>query len=162
MNRINKGEIPKLILCIVACQGAGLLGSIFTNMSVSTWYPTLAKPWFTPPPGVIPAVWTVLFTLMGVSLFLAWRAGLNSPEFRGAAYAFAAQFVFNILWSAAFFGLQSPKAGLAVIAMLWILILLTIYRFYPLSREAALLLVPYIAWVSFAAILNYSILQLNP
>jgi tryptophan-rich sensory protein len=162
MNRINKGEIPKLILCIVACQGAGLLGSIFTNMSVSTWYPTLAKPWFTPPPGVIPAVWTVLFTLMGVSLFLSWRAGLTSPEFRGAAYAFAAQFVFNILWSAAFFGLQSPKAGLAVIAMLWILILLTIYRFYPLSREAALLLVPYIAWVSFAAILNYSILQLNP
>ena len=162
MNRINKGEIPKLILCIVACQGAGLLGSIFTNMSVSTWYPTLAKPWFTPPPGVIPAVWTLLFTLMGVSLFLAWRAGLTSPEFRGAAYAFAAQFVFNILWSAAFFGLQSPKAGLAVIAMLWILILLTIYRFYPLSREAALLLVPYIAWVSFAAILNYSILQLNP
>ncbi|MBS1193156.1 MAG: tryptophan-rich sensory protein [Methanosaeta sp. NSM2] len=162
MNRINKGEIPKLILCIVACQGAGLLGSIFTNMSVFTWYPTLAKPWFTPPPGVIPAVWTVLFTLMGVSLFLAWRAGLTSPEFRGAAYAFAAQFVFNILWSAAFFGLQSPKAGLAVIAMLWILILLTIYRFYPLSREAALLLVPYIAWVSFAAILNYSILQLNP
>jgi tryptophan-rich sensory protein len=162
MNRINKGEIPKLILCIVACQGAGLLGSIFTNMSVSTWYPNLAKPWFTPPPGVIPAVWTVLFTLMGVSLFLAWRAGLTSPVFRGAAYAFAAQFVFNILWSAAFFGLQSPKAGLAVIAMLWILILLTIYRFYPLSREAALLLVPYIAWVSFAAILNYSILQLNP
>lgn len=162
MNRINKGEIPKLILCIVACQGAGLLGSIFTNMSVFTWYPTLAKPWFTPPPGVIPAVWTVLFTLMGVSLFLAWRAGLTSPEFRGAAYAFAAQFVFNILWSAAFFGLQSPKAGLAVIAMLWILILLTIYRFYPLSREAALLLVPYIAWVSFAAILNYSILLLNP
>lgn len=162
MNRINKVEIPKLILCIVACQGAGLLGSIFTNMSVSTWYPSLAKPWFTPPPGVIPAVWTVLFTLMGVSLFLAWRAGLTSPEFRGAAYAFAAQFVFNILWSAAFFGLQSPKAGLAVIAMLWILILLTIYRFYPLSREAALLLVPYIAWVSFAAILNYSILQLNP
>ncbi|MDD1727100.1 MAG: tryptophan-rich sensory protein [Methanothrix sp.] len=154
--------MPKLILCIVACQGAGLLGSIFTNMSVSTWYPNLAKPWFTPPPGVIPAVWTVLFTLMGVSLFLAWRAGLTSPEFRGAAYAFAAQFVFNILWSAAFFGLQSPKAGLAVIAMLWILILLTIYRFYPLSREAALLLVPYIAWVSFAAILNYSILQLNP
>ena len=162
MNRINKGEIPKLILCIVACQGAGLLGSIFTNMSVFTWYPTLAKPWFTPPPGVIPAVWTVLFTLMGVSLFLAWRAGLTSPEFRGAAYAFAAQFVFNILWSAAFFGLQSPKAGLAVIAMLWILILLTIYRFYPLSREASLLLVPYIAWVSFAAILNYSFLQLNP
>jgi tryptophan-rich sensory protein len=104
----------------------------------------------------------VLFTLMGVSLFLAWRAGLTLPEFRGAAYAFAAQYVFNILWSAAFFGLQSLVAGLVVIAMLWVLILLTIYRFYPFSREAAMLLVPYIAWVSFAAFLNYSILKLNP
>jgi tryptophan-rich sensory protein len=162
MNRIAKEEIPRLIVCIIACQGAGFLGSIFTNMSVSTWYPTLVKPWFTPPPGVIPAVWTVLFTLMGVSLFLAWRAGLTSPEHRGAAYAFAAQFAVNILWSAAFFGLQSPLAGLLVIALLWILILLTICRFYPLSKEAALLLVPYIVWVSFAAFLNYSILQLNP
>lgn len=73
-----------------------------------------------------------------------------------------AQFAFNILWSAAFFGLRSPLAGLVVIALLWILILLTIYRFYPLSKEAALLLVPYLAWVSFAALLNYSILVLNP
>ena len=162
MKRIGKEEIPRLILCIIACQGAGLLGSIFTEMSVFTWYPTLVKPWFTPPPGIIPDVWMVLFTLMGVSLFLAWRAGLTLPEFRGAAYAFAAQYVFNILWSAAFFGLQSLVAGLVVIAMLWVLILLTIYRFYPLSREAAMLLVPYIAWVSFAAFLNYSILKLNP
>ena len=162
MKRIGKEEIPRLILCIIACQGAGLLGSIFTEMSVFTWYPTLVKPWFTPPPGIIPDVWMVLFTLMGVSLFLAWRAGLTLPEFRGAAYAFAAQYVFNILWSAAFFGLQSPMAGLVVIVLLWILILLTIYRIYPLSREAAMLLVPYIAWVSFAAFLNYSLLLLNP
>lgn len=111
---------------------------------------------------MIPVVWTVLFTLIGISLFLAWRAGLSRPEFRGAAYAFAAQFVVNILWSAAFFGLQSPLAGLTVIALLWILILLTIYRFYPLSKQAALLLVPYLAWVSFAAILNFGILKLNP
>jgi len=162
MKHIEKEEIPRLILCIIACQGAGLLGSVFTQMSVFTWYPTLVKPWFTPPPGIIPNVWIVLFTLMGVSLFLAWRAGLTLPEFRGAAFAFLAQYVFNILWSAAFFGLQSPMAGLVVIVLLWILILLTIYRFYPLSREAAMLLVPYIAWVSFAAFLNYSLLLLNP
>lgn len=159
---LSRNDIARLVLCIVACQGAGLLGSIFTNMSVYSWYPALVKPWFTPPDGVIPAVWTLLFTLMGVSFFLAWRAGLTLPQFRGAAYAFVAQFAFNILWSAAFFGLRSPLAGLVVIALLWILILLTIYRFYPLSKEAALLLVPYLAWVSFAALLNYSILVLNP
>ena len=159
---LSRNDIAKLVLCIVACQGAGLLGSIFTNMSVYSWYPALVKPWFTPPDGVIPAVWTLLFTLMGVSLFLAWRAGLTLPQFRGAAYAFVAQFAVNILWSAAFFGLRSPLAGLMVIALLWIVILLNIYRFYPLSKEAALLLVPYLAWVSFAALLNYSILVLNP
>lgn len=159
---LSRNDIVRLVLCIVACQGAGLLGSIFTNMSVNSWYPALVKPWFTPPDGVIPAVWTLLFTLMGVSLFLAWRAGLTLPQFRGAAYAFVAQFAVNILWSAAFFGLRSPLAGLVVIGLLWILILLNIYRFYPLSKEAALLLVPYLAWVSFAALLNYSILVLNP
>lgn len=162
MNGLSRNDIVRLVLCIVACQGAGLLGSIFTNISVYSWYPALVKPWFTPPDGVIPAVWTLLFTLMGVSLFLAWRAGLTLPQFRGAAYAFVAQFAVNILWSAAFFGLRSPLAGLVVIALLWILILLNIYRFYPLSKEAALLLVPYLAWVSFAALLNYSILVLNP
>ncbi|HOU70435.1 MAG TPA: tryptophan-rich sensory protein [Methanothrix sp.] len=162
MNGMSRIDAAKLVLCIVASQGAGLFGSIFTNMSVTTWYPTLVKPWFAPPDGVIPVVWTVLFTLIGISLFLAWRAGLSRPEFRGAAYAFAAQFVVNILWSAAFFGLQSPLAGLTVIALLWILILLTIYRFYPLSKQAAMLLVPYLAWVSFAAILNFGILKLNP
>ena len=159
---LSRNDIVRLVLCIVACQGAGLLGSIFTNMSVNSWYPALVKPWFTPPDGVIPAVWTLLFTLMGVSFFLAWRAGLTLPQFRGAAYAFVAQFAVNILWSAAFFGLRSPLAGLVVIGLLWILILLNIYRFYPLSKEAALLLVPYLAWVSFAALLNYSILVLNP
>lgn len=162
MKNMGKNDILKLILCIIICQAVGSSGSVFTNMSVKTWYPTLVKPWFTPPPGIIPNVWIVLFTLMGVSLFLAWRAGLTLPEFRGAAFAFLAQYVFNILWSAAFFGLQSPMAGLVVIVLLWILILLTIYRFYPLSREAAMLLVPYIAWVSFAAFLNYSLLLLNP
>ena len=155
---VNRLLLPYLNEALeMVCQGVGLLGSIFTNMSVSTWYPSLAKPWFTPPPGVIPAVWTVLFTLIGVSLFLAWRAGLTRPEHRGAAYAFAAQFAANILWSAAFFGLQSPMAGLAVIALLWILILLTISRFYLLSREAALLLVPYLAWVTFASALNFAL-----
>jgi translocator protein len=162
MKNINKDDAIKLILSIVACQGAGSLGSIFTNMSVSTWYPTLVKPWLTPQAAVIPAVWILLFTLIGVSLFLVWREGFSRPKVKLAIYVFAAQLVVNILWSAAFFGLRSPLAGLAVIIVLWIMILLTMVKIWPVSRNAAVLLVPYIFWVSFAAYLNYSLLMLNP
>jgi translocator protein len=162
MKNINKEDAIKLILSIVACQVAGSMGSIFTNMSVSTWYPTLVKPWFTPPAGFISSVWILLFTLMGIALFLVWSEGFSRIEVKLAIYVFAAQLVFNILWSAAFFGLRSPLAGLVVIIVLWITILLTIVKFWPVSRNAALLLVPYILWASFAAYLNYSFLMLNP
>jgi benzodiazapine receptor len=162
MENIGKGDIPKAILSIIACQGAGILGSVFTSSSVATWYPTLIKPWYTPPGWVISAVWILLFTLVGLSLFLVWRAGLGRPEVKMAVYVFAAQLGANILWSAAFFGMQSPLTAFVVIVVLWFLILLTIIRFRPISREASLLLVPYIIWVSFAAYLNYSILRLNP
>jgi tryptophan-rich sensory protein len=83
-------------------------------------------------------------------------------EVRAAIYLFAAQLGVNILWSAAFFGIKSPLAGLIVIVLLWIMILLTIIKFSRISREASMLLVPYIVWVSFAAYLNYTILRLNP
>lgn len=162
MENKGKGDIQKAILSIIACQGAGILGSIFTRSSVSTWYPTLIKPWYTPPGWVIAAVWLLLFTLMGLSLFLVWRAGLGQKEVKTAVYIFAAQLGANILWSAAFFGMQSPSAAFMVTVLLWFLILLTIIKFWPISRGASLLLVPYIIWVSFAAYLNYSILRLNP
>jgi tryptophan-rich sensory protein len=162
MKTIKKEDLPKLILSIFVCQGAGVLGSIFTRSSVSTWYPTLAKPWFAPPGWFIAAVWLLLFTLMGLSLFLVWREGLGRTAVKDAIYVFAAQLGVNILWSAAFFGLQSPLAGLIVIALLWLLILLTIIKFRSISRDASYLLVPYIIWVSVAAYLNYSILVLNP
>jgi translocator protein len=162
METIRKGDIPKAFLSIIACQCAGILGSIFTRGSVSTWYPTLLKPWYTPPGWAISAVWLLLFTLMGLSLFLVWRAGLGRPEVKIAVYVFAAQLGANVLWSAAFFGLKSPLAAFGIIVVLWILILLTIISFRPISRGASLLLVPYIIWVSFAAFLNYSIIRLNP
>lgn len=155
-------ELPKLILCIIICQFAGIIGSIFTSSSVSTWYTTLNMPEFTPPGWVISTVWIVLFTLMGISLFLVWREGFDRPEVKGALYVFIAQLIANVLWSGAFFGLQSPLAGIIVIIILWALILLTIIKFWPISRVSALLLVPYILWVSFAAFLNFTIWRLNP
>jgi benzodiazapine receptor len=161
MKSIKAHELPRLILSIIICQAAGIIGSIFTSSSVSTWYATLIKPEFTPPGSVISAVWLMLFTLMGISLFLVWREGLSRQEVKSALYIFAAQLVVNMLWSGAFFGLRSPLAGIVTIAVLWALILLTIVKFWPISRAAALLLVPYILWVSFAAFLNYSLWRLN-
>lgn len=162
MEKFRRGDASKAILSIILCQCAGVLGSVFTSSSVSTWYPTLIKPWYTPPGWVISAVWILLFTLMGLSLFLVWRAGLSRPDVKKAVTVFAIQLGANILWSAAFFGLQSPLAAFAVIVVLWILILLSISSFRPISRRASLLLLPYIIWVSFAAYLNYSIIRLNP
>jgi tryptophan-rich sensory protein len=161
MTVVTLQEIPRLILAIIICQLAGVLGSVFTSSSVLTWYPTLIKPSFAPPGGVIGAVWIVLFTLMGVSLFLVWRDGKNDSDRKIALIIFALQLVVNVLWSWAFFGLQSPLAGIVVIVVLWLLILQCIFRFWPISRNAALLLVPYILWVSFAAFLNYTIWRLN-
>jgi translocator protein len=155
-------DLVKLILSIIICQAAGVLGSFFTSQSVTTWYPSLVKPEFTPPGWVIGLIWVILFTLMGISLFLVWREGLGRPGVKTALYVFAAQIVVNILWSAAFFGLRSPIAGIVVIAILWAIILFNILKFWPISRNAALLLVPYILWVSFAALLNFSIWVLNP
>jgi tryptophan-rich sensory protein len=162
MKYMGKNDILKLILCIIICQALGSSGSVFTNMSVKTWYPTLVKPWFAPPDGLIPVVWIILFTLMGISLFLVWREGLDRPEVKAAIYIFALQFVFNIAWSGAFFGMRSPYYGLIVIVLLWLMILLTIFKFWQVSKNAALLLVPYILWVSFAMALNYNIMVLNP
>jgi benzodiazapine receptor len=99
---------------------------------------------------------------MGLSLSLVLREGLGRPEVKMAVTVFAAQLGTNVLWSAAFFGLQSPTAAFAVIVLLWILILLSIISFRPISKAASLLLMPYIIWVSFAAYLNYSIIRLNP
>lgn len=161
MTSIARREIPGLLLAIAICQMAGVLGSVFTSSSVLTWYPTLIKPSFTPPGGVIGTVWIALFTLMGIALFLVWRESKGGSDRKIALGVFAAQLVVNVLWSWAFFGLQSPLAGIIVIAVLWLLILQCILRFWPISKNAALLLVPYILWVSFAAFLNYTIWRLN-
>lgn len=158
---MKRDDFIKLALSILICQSAGIIGSAFTSSSVLTWYPMLTKPAYTPSGQIIGSVWVALFTLMGISLFIIWREGIYKPEVNSALYIFAAQLVVNVLWSAAFFGLRSPLAGIIVIAILWTLVLITILRFWPIDRTAALLLVPYILWVSFAAFLNYDIWRLN-
>ncbi len=158
---MDKKEFFRLILSIIICQLAGIIGSIFTASSVTSWYPTLVKPSFTPSGFYIGLIWIVLFFLMGISLFLIWRETPSSIEARIALNFFAAQLIVNVLWSMAFFGMRSPIRGVFVITFLWILILINIIKFWPVNRTAAILLIPYIVWVSIAAYLNYSIWRLN-
>ncbi len=156
MTKIFSGDAIRLAASIVLCMLAGFIGSLFTTPKVPGWYAGLQKPsWLFGP------VWTALYILMGIALFLVWRKGLAARGVRIALLVFLVQLVLNALWSFAFFGAESPLAGLIVIVALWGTIAATTALFAPLSRAAAVLLVPYILWVSFAAILNASIYLLN-
>ena len=159
MIQIKFSNIDKLIISILLCLFAGFIGSFFTTTAIPTWYATLQKPSFAPPNWIFFPVWTSLFIMMGISLFLVWRK--EDENVKTALYIFAAQLVLNVLWSVAFFGLKSPLMGFIEIIVLWIAILATILTFMKISKTASYLLIPYILWVSFAAILNFSIWKLN-
>jgi len=148
-----------LIIAIAICEFAGLLGSIFNFYSIPTWYAGLKKPSFNPPNWIFGPVWTILFLLMGISLYLIWTHGFGSSKI--ALWLFILQLVLNILWSALFFGLKNPGLAFAEIVLLWVSIAAMIFSFYSISEAAAWLMVPYILWVSFAAVLNFSIWMLN-
>ena len=154
-------DIIKLIVSIAACQGAGGIGAIFTTPAITTWYAKLKKPSFTPPNSVFGPVWITLYLMMGISLYIIWEKGTRKKASRSALKIFAVQLVLNALWSMLFFGLKSPLLAFIGIVFLWTAILLTIRYFHKISRTAAYLLIPYILWVSFAAVLNFSIYYLN-
>ena len=151
----------KLVISILICQSAGIIGSIFTANSIPTWYAELAKPKFNPPNWIFAPVWTTLFVLMGIAAFLVWSKGLGRRDVKMALGIFVTQLVLNTLWSIIFFGLQNPGLAFIEILLLWLVILATIMAFYKISKPAAWLLAPYILWVSFAVYLNYSIWQLS-
>lgn len=158
----KKESIVKLVVSLLACYGAGFIGSVFTRPAIPTWYATLNKPSFNPPNWVFFPVWTALFTLMAIAAFLVWRKGLEEKNIPAALAFFLAQLILNAFWSVAFFGFQSPISGLVVIAILWVAILLTVIWFFRISAAAGALLLPYLCWVSFAAVLNLYIYRLNP
>lgn len=149
------------VVCIGICMLFAFAGSLFTPEPGSWYYTTLARPSWNPPDWLFPPVWTVLFIMMGVSLSLVLEEGLEKVQVRKAALLFGLQLLLNLGWSASFFGLRSPLAGLVEIVLLWFAILATITVFNRISRTASLLLVPYLLWVSFATFLNLTIVQLN-
>ncbi len=151
----------KVVASIILCQLAGLIGSIFTTPAIPTWYESLIKPFFNPPNWIFGPVWVSLYLLMGISLFVIWQRRENNLQAKRGFILFFAQLILNTLWSVAFFGLKSPFLGLITIIFLWFAIFFTIQHFLKMSKVAALLLLPYILWVSFAALLNFSLWVLN-
>lgn len=157
-------DYKKLILSIVVCQLAGVLGSIFTTSSITTWYNYLNKPWFAPPGSVIGAIWITLYTLMGISLYLVWTTKYTKTTLKirkEALTLFFGQLILNALWSPIFFGLRSLSFAFVEIILMWFMILLTIVFFHKISKNSAYLLIPYIIWVTIAGTLNYLILIMN-
>jgi benzodiazapine receptor len=161
MWKANTIEIIKLVVSIIICQLVGFIGSLFTTPSIPTWYATLNKPSFTPPNSTFGPVWTSLFLLMGISAYLIWRKGLQDKNVKIALLIFITQLVLNVLWSILFFGLHSPFPAFIEIIILWLVILVTFVSFMKISNPAGILLLPYLIWVAFAAILNYSLWKLN-
>lgn len=154
-------DFIKLVLSILGCELVGILGTPFTIAAIPTWYTSLNKPFFSPPTWIFGPVWTILYLLMGVSFYLILQKGWKKKAVKNAGMFFIAQLALNFLWSPIFFGLKSPLLGLITIVAMWILIITTMKKFYPLSKLAFYLLIPYLLWVSFATVLNAAILILN-
>ncbi|MDH7512898.1 MAG: tryptophan-rich sensory protein [Clostridiales bacterium] len=151
----------KILVFILLCELAGIIGSVFTTPSIPGWYAGLSKPPFNPPNWVFAPVWTILYALMGLSAYLVFEKGPGRSDVRKALAVFAGQLVLNALWSIVFFGAHMILGAVVVIILLWGMILASILLFSKISRAAAYLLIPYMMWVSFATILNISLYVLN-
>jgi len=154
-------KTTKILIAVAVCLFVGFLSGFATQSSVTDWYADLNKPSFNPPNWIFGPVWTVLYVLMGIAAGIVWSKGFHHKWVKTAMYHFLFQLIFNAAWSLVFFGMKSPAYALLIIIILLVLIILTMKWFRIVSKTAALLLVPYLLWVSFASILNYSIWQLN-
>jgi tryptophan-rich sensory protein len=156
---VNANRWLMLIVFFAICLGAGGFGSFFTVNSVRDWYPGLRKPPGTPPSWIFGPVWTTLYVLMAISAWLVWREyGWGA---RAALLIFFAQLALNVAWSGIFFGSRLPGVAFAEIVILWLAIAFNIVVFYWLLPPAALLMLPYVLWVTYAAYLNFGIWRLN-
>lgn len=151
------GILAGLLLLVFA---VGATGSYITLPKIPGWYAQLARPWFAPPNWVFGPVWTALYVAMALAAWLVWRTPV-SPARRAALVLFFVQLALNAIWSPVFFGLEAPRAALAVILALLVALALTVRQFFRCDRIAGWLLVPYLAWVSFAALLNGAIAVMN-
>jgi len=153
-------DIAALAGFVILCLAASALGAAVTVSATGSWYDELAKASWNPPPWVFGPVWTVLYVMMGVATWLVWRQGASAAR-RRAMSVFAIQLTLNVLWSYLFFGFHLPLAALIEMGVLWLAIAVTLRAFARLSAPAGWLLVPYLAWVTYALSLNGAIVVLN-
>jgi len=155
-------KLYKILVMVVTCLVIGYLSSNVTQTSVNTWYPTLNKPFFTPPNWAFPVAWTTLYIFMGVAAGLVWsRIEYEADVVRKGLTYFAIQLALNALWSYLFFGLKNPSLALAEIVLLWLMIYETYIQFKKVDKIAGYLFIPYLIWVTYATALNASIWWLN-
>ena len=156
----NKDKITPLVFSILIAQLAGIIGSLFTAPNIAPWYAALVKPGFTPPGWLFGPVWVTLYTLMGLAAYLVWR-GRKNPHTGFSLWFYGVHLIINLLWSVIFFGLHDIAMAFLVIITLWLMILGLIILFWRINKMAAYLLVPYLAWVSYASVLNAALWLLN-
>ena len=161
MPRNRLVDLIALAFFVALCLGIGALGAAVVATSVDTWYAELAKPPFTPPDAVFGPIWTALYLLMAIAAWRVWRAADRDTR-RGPLTLFALQLALTLGWTVVFFGLEKIGAALATIVVLDVGVVVTTLAFRPIDRWAGLLMLPYLAWVAFATVLNIAIWRLNP
>ncbi|MBN1766298.1 MAG: tryptophan-rich sensory protein [Sedimentisphaerales bacterium] len=150
----------RLILSFALPFSAILIASLFSGPP-GQWYESLNKPPFNPPGWIFGPAWTILYLMMGIAFFLVWQKGLKIKDVKIALTLFLIQLTFNAAWMPIFFGYQKIFIAFIDIILLWFAILLTIIKFWNISKTASILLIPYILWVTFASVINLSIWILN-
>jgi len=151
----------KFIIAIILCESVGIISGLLASANNNPWFDALNKPTWNPPAYLFGPVWTTLYLLMGISLGIIWNNKATEPNKRKAYFLFALQLFLNFWWSIIFFHFHSPAFALLDIILMVVIIIITIFTFSNFSKLAAWLLVPYISWVSFATILNFTIWNLN-
>lgn len=166
VTRSQKKHAPihwaSLLGWIALCEGAGIVGSVFTVSSIPTWYQALQKPVFNPPNWIFGPVWVTLYFLMGIAAYRIVSLGLKKPGVKQAIGLFLINLALNAVWSPVFFGARQIAPAFVIIAAIWITLIIVIFRYQELDKKSAYLLVPYLIWVSFATVLNYHLWLLNP
>lgn len=157
---MKSSDLARAVFFVILCEVVGIAGAIFTTPAIPGWYAQLVKPPFAPPNWIFGPVWTILYALMGIALSIIW--GLKKSQMKKLAITyFGIQLVLNFFWSYIFFGMRQPLLAFVELTALWFFIILTTKKFYTLSKPAGYMMVPYIAWVTFAGLLNLSIALLN-
>ena len=155
-------KISRIAIVVIICLAVGYLSGMVTRASITTWYPTLVKPSFNPPNWIFAPVWTSLYVMMGVAAGLIWnQITTQKSAVTKALQIFAIQLILNALWSYLFFGLHNLMLATIEVVLLWLMIFETYSQFAKINKTASYVMLPYLAWVSFASVLTASIWWLN-